>query len=250
VSSAAKAEVARAASGAIDYRRRTCWRVRELTGGRGADLVLDSVAGAHMARSFQMLSRRNGGAVRARRQGPPPQAILGPSSPRDGTGLRTCFLGTTLATELARIPDAYAALFDRPAPRDRLPIERVPLAATADAHARIEGQQAVGKVILCRDGSVRPQLGAAPRSFVGAVMRHASASRMRALVQSTLPRRCRSSLGPDVGGGRSAADRRRSGSPRRAAPCPGDAAVAVVSLVNKQNIFSTRRWARPGPPSP
>jgi len=154
VSSAAKAEVARAAGfkHAIDYRKEDVLaRVRELSGGRGADLVLDSVAGAHMARSFEML--RPGGTVVLFGHAagdPPPQAILSTflASGRN-LGLRTYFLGTTLATELARIPDAYGVLFDLFRRRAiALPIERVPLASAADAHARIEGQQTVGKVIL------------------------------------------------------------------------------------------------------
>lgn len=154
VSSAAKQEVARGAGfrHAIDYRTEDALaRVRELTGGQGADLVLDSVAGPQMARSFEML--RPGGTVVLFGHAagdPPPAAILETflASGRN-LGLRTYFLGTTLANELPRIPGAYAALFDlfrRGA--ITLPIERVPLAAAADAHARIEGQRTVGKVIL------------------------------------------------------------------------------------------------------
>lgn len=154
VSSAAKAEVARAAGfrHVIDYRREDVLaRVRELTGGQGADLVLDSVAGPAMARSFEML--RPGGTVVlfGRAAGdPPPQAILETflASGRN-LGLRTYFLGTTLANELPRIPGAYAALFDLFERRAiTLPIERLPLAAAADAHARLEGQQTVGKLVL------------------------------------------------------------------------------------------------------
>ena len=154
VSSAAKAEVARAAGfrHVIDYRSEDVLaRVREITGGRGADLVLDSVAGPHMARSFEML--RPGGTVVlfGRAAGdPPPQAILETflASGRN-LGLRTYYLGTTLGNELARIPDAYAALFDLFRRRAiHLPMERLPLSAAPDAHARIEAAQTVGKVIL------------------------------------------------------------------------------------------------------
>jgi len=154
VSTAAKAEVARAAGfrHVIDYRREDVLaRVREITGGRGADLVLDSVAGPHMARGFEML--RPGGTVVlfGKAAGdPPPQAILETflTSGRN-LGLRTYFLGTTLGNELGRIPDAYAALFDLFRRRAiQLPMERLPLASAPDAHARIEGQQTVGKVIL------------------------------------------------------------------------------------------------------
>ncbi|MEW6269120.1 MAG: zinc-binding dehydrogenase [Thermodesulfobacteriota bacterium] len=154
VSSAGKAEVARRAGfrHAIDYRTEDVLaRVRELTGGRGADLVLDSVAGPSMARSFEML--RPGGTVVlfGRAAGdPPPEAIL-ETFLRSGRnlGLRTYFLGTTLATELGRIPAAYAALFELFRRRAiHLPIERLPLAEAAEAHRRIEAQATVGKVIL------------------------------------------------------------------------------------------------------
>lgn len=154
VSSAAKAEVARAAGfrHVIDYRREDVLaRVREITGGRGADLVLDSVAGPQMARSFEML--RPGGSVVLFGHAagdPPPESILSTflASGRN-LGLRTYFLGTTLANELERIPDAYAALFDLFRRRAlHLPMERLPLASAADAHARIEGAQTVGKVLL------------------------------------------------------------------------------------------------------
>jgi len=154
VSSPAKAEVALQAGfrHAIDYRSEdVVGRVRELTGGRGADLVLDSVAGPGMARSFEML--RPGGTVvlYGHAAGDPPPAAILETFLRSGRnlGLRTYFLGTTLATELARIPAAYDALFGLFRGRAlQLPIERVPLAEAADAHRRIESQQTVGKVIL------------------------------------------------------------------------------------------------------
>jgi NADPH2:quinone reductase len=154
VSTAAKAEIARAAGfrHVIEYRREDpLARVRELTGGQGARLVLDSVAGPQMARSFEML--RPGGTVVlfGRAAGaPPPDAILQTflASGRN-LGLRTYFLGTTLANELPRIPAAYAALFELFTRRAiALPMERLPLAAAADAHARLESQQTVGKLIL------------------------------------------------------------------------------------------------------
>jgi NADPH2:quinone reductase len=154
VSSAAKAEVALRAGfrHAIDYRSEDALaRVRELTGGRGADLVLDSVAGPHMARSFEML--RPGGTVVlfGHAAGDPPAPAILETFLASGRnlGLRTYFLGTTLGNELARIPAAYDALFDLFRRRAiALPIERVPLAAAPDAHARLERQQTVGKLIL------------------------------------------------------------------------------------------------------
>ncbi|HZR80026.1 MAG TPA: zinc-binding dehydrogenase [Candidatus Binatia bacterium] len=154
VSSPSKAEIARRAGfrHAIDYRREdVVARVRELTAGRGADLVLDSVAGPNTARSFDIL-RAGGTAVLFGRAGgdPPPAAILESFlGANRNLGLRTYYLGATIATEIGRIPGAYAELFDLFRRRAiDLPIDTLPLARAADAHARIESQQTVGKVVL------------------------------------------------------------------------------------------------------
>jgi NADPH2:quinone reductase len=154
VSTDEKAETARRAGyrHAINYRKEdVVTRVREITGGRGADLVLDSVAGPKMAQTFEILRPGGTAVLFGRAAGdPPPAAILetflGASR---NLGLRTYFLGTTLATELGRIPEAYAALFElfrRGA--IHLPIERLPLADAARAHARIESQATMGKIVL------------------------------------------------------------------------------------------------------
>jgi NADPH2:quinone reductase len=154
VSTDDKAEVARRAGyrHLVNYRREDpVARVRELTGGRGADLVLDSVAGPRAAQSFEMLAPGGTVVCFGRAAGdPPPEAILVTflQSGRN-LGLRTYFLGTTIATQLPRIAGAYAALFDlfrRGA--IELPMEVLPLESAADAHARIETQQTVGKLIL------------------------------------------------------------------------------------------------------
>jgi NADPH:quinone reductase-like Zn-dependent oxidoreductase len=81
---------------------------------------------------------------------PPPEAILDTflASGRN-LGLRTYFLGTTIGTNLARIPAAYAALFALFQRRAiELPMEKLPLDRAAEAHAKIESQQTVGKTIL------------------------------------------------------------------------------------------------------
>jgi len=153
VSSEAKAEVARRAGFAhtINYRSEDVpARVRALT-GMGADLVLDSVAGPRMAQSFEMLRPGGTAVLYGHAAGEPPaEAILQTflASGRN-LGLRTYFLGTTITTQMPRLSGAYAALFDlfRTGAID-LPMEILPLASAADAHARIEGQQTVGKVIL------------------------------------------------------------------------------------------------------
>jgi NADPH2:quinone reductase len=154
ISTDAKADVARRAGfrHVVNYRSEdTVARVRELSGGRGADLVLDSVAGPHFARSFEMTAAGGTVVLFGHAAGDPPPAAILESFLRSGRnlGLRTYFLGTTLATQLPRIPAAYADLFALF--RERaidLPMEKLPLERAADAHARIEGQATVGKLIL------------------------------------------------------------------------------------------------------
>jgi NADPH2:quinone reductase len=154
VSTAAKAEVAKRAgfTHAVNYRQEDAVaRVRELTGGAGASLVLDSVAGPHMGRSFEMLRPAGTVVVFGAAAGEPPAAAILETFLRSGRnlGLRTYFLGTTIATSLPRLATAYAALFDL-FRRDaiHLPMEKLPLAEAADAHDRIEAQKTVGKMIL------------------------------------------------------------------------------------------------------
>ena len=154
VSTDAKAEVARRAGfrHTINYRSEdVVERVRQLTGSEGAQLVLDSVAGSHFGRSFEMLRPGGTVVVYGHAAGEPPVEVILQKFLASGRnlGLRTYFLGTTIANELPRIPEAYNALFDlfrRGA--IHLPMEKLALGAAADAHARIESQQTVGKVIL------------------------------------------------------------------------------------------------------
>ena len=154
VSSDAKADIARRAGFAhvVVYRREDpVARVQEITGGRGADLVLDSVAGPSFGRSFAMTAAGGTVVLFGHAAGEPDRGALEGDflGARRNLGLRTFFLGTTIATQIERIRPAYAALFDALASGAvDLPLETVPLEEAADAQARIEGQQTVGKVIL------------------------------------------------------------------------------------------------------
>ncbi|MDX1650462.1 MAG: zinc-binding dehydrogenase, partial [Myxococcota bacterium] len=154
VSSDAKAEVARRAGwrDVVVYRREDpLARVRALTGGRGAGLVLDSVAGPDFARSVEMTATGGTLVLFGRAAGDPPAEAVLETFLLSGRnlGLRTYFLGTTLATRLDRLPGAWAelfALFREDA--IHLPMERLPLAEAALAHERVERGETVGKVIL------------------------------------------------------------------------------------------------------
>lgn len=154
VSSELKAEVARRAGypHVINYREEDpVEQVRQITAGAGADFVYDSVGGADFARSFEMC--RAGGTVVSFgfAAGEPPREILEEAFLRAARnlGLRTYFVGTVLFSDPHSIRDAARTLFEGLASGAiQLPIETVPFEAAADAHARIESQQTVGKLIL------------------------------------------------------------------------------------------------------
>ena len=154
VSTEEKAEVARRAGylHVVNYRREDpVARVRELTASAGADVVYDSVAGPGFARSFEMCRAGGTVVVFGRAAGDPSretlvEALFGAAR---NLGLRTYFLGTILFSDPQSIRGAYATLFDGLTRGTIfLPIETVSLEEVADAHARIEGQQTVGKIIL------------------------------------------------------------------------------------------------------
>jgi len=154
VSTPAKAEIARKAGHAhvVDRRREdVAARVQELTGGGGAEVVYDSVAGPDFARSFACCAVGGTVVLFGRAAGPPPDAALHEAflEARRNLGLRTFFLGTTLAHQAARLPGAWEALF-RGLAGDRifLPLETLPLEEAPRAHARLEAGETVGKLIL------------------------------------------------------------------------------------------------------
>ena len=154
VSTEEKAEIARRAGylHVINYRREDpVERVRQLTASAGADVVYDSVAGPGFARSFEMC--RAGGTVVmfGFAAGDPPREVLDEAflGAARNLGLRTYFLGTILFSDPQSIVGAYATLFDGLASGTIfLPIETLPLERAADAHANIEGQRTVGKIVL------------------------------------------------------------------------------------------------------
>ena len=153
VSTDAKAEVARRAGYAhvVNYRiEDPVARVQALTNGNGARLVYDSVAGPLFQRSIDMTAVDGTVVLFGHAAGdPPPEALAYWLRSHRNLALRTYFLGATIQAHLGDIPAAYAHLFGAlQSGAIHLPMESMPLADAARAHARIEQQQTVGKVIL------------------------------------------------------------------------------------------------------
>jgi len=124
-------------------------RTRELTDGRGADLIVDSVGGQNLVDSIAALayrgtlvsvgvSSRAGSSVEA-------QALWAQNNT-----LRGVFLGGAMLTELPRIHAMIADLMERVASGElRVEVDRTfPLAEAAAAHAYIESRQAFGRVVI------------------------------------------------------------------------------------------------------
>jgi NADPH:quinone reductase len=124
-------------------------RARELTEGRGVDVILDSVGGQTLIDSVGALAYRGtlvsvgvagraGSRVEARDLWPQNQTLRG------------VFLGGALLAEYPRVHPMIAELFERVASGDvRVEIDRTfPLAEAAAAHAYIESRQAFGRVVL------------------------------------------------------------------------------------------------------
>jgi NADPH:quinone reductase len=134
----------------INYARESfAERTRELTDGRGADVILDSVGGQNLVDSIDALAYRGtlvsvGVAGRAG-SGVEAQALWAKNNT-----LRGVFLGGAMMAELPRIHAMIADLFERVASGAvRVEIDRAfPLAEAAAAHAYVESRQAFGRVVM------------------------------------------------------------------------------------------------------
>ncbi|HLK41884.1 MAG TPA: zinc-binding alcohol dehydrogenase family protein [Thermoleophilia bacterium] len=120
---------------------------RALTGGRGVDLVVDSVGGTTLEGSLRSLAYRGraitvGNAGREHRPIDISGLMIGNQS------LTGVFLGAEIATD--RVHDMIGRhLDDVAAGRLRVVIDRTfPLADAAAAHAFLESRQAFGRVVL------------------------------------------------------------------------------------------------------
>ena len=124
-------------------------RTRELTEGRGADVILDSVGGQNLVDSIGALAYRGtlvsvGVASRA-------GSAIEAKALWDGQNtLRGVYLGGAMLRELPRIHAMISALLDRVASGElRVEIARTfPLSEAAAAHAYIESRQAFGRVVM------------------------------------------------------------------------------------------------------
>jgi len=139
------------ASAAINYRREDfVARVRELTAGRGVDVVLDHIGADYLARNLTALAP--GGRLVL-------IGLMGGAQGEIGLGQllvrRLALIGSTLrgrsTEEKGRIVQAFRERFGDAlaAHRLRIPIDRVfPLAEAAAAHRRMQASEHFGKIVL------------------------------------------------------------------------------------------------------
>lgn len=134
----------------INYARESfVERTRELTDGRGVDLVLDSVGGQTLVDSIAALAYR-GTLVSVGVAGRAGSNVEARELWAQNNTLRGVFLGGALLTEYPRVHAMIADLLAQVAGGTvRVEIDRTfPLAEAAAAHAYIESRQAFGRVVL------------------------------------------------------------------------------------------------------
>jgi len=124
-------------------------RTRELTDGRGVDLVLDSVGGQNLVDSIGALAYR-GTLVSVGVAGRAGSSVEARELWAQNNTLRGVFLGGALLTEYPRVHAMIADLFAQVTGGTlRVEIDRTfPLAEAAAAHAYIESRQAFGRVVM------------------------------------------------------------------------------------------------------
>jgi NADPH2:quinone reductase len=124
-------------------------RTRELTDGRGVDLILDSVGGQNLVDSIGALAYR-GTLVSVGVAGRAGSNVEARDLWAQNNALRGVFLGGALLTEYPRVHAMIADLFELVAGGGvHVEIDRTfPLAEAADAHAYIESRQAFGRVVM------------------------------------------------------------------------------------------------------
>jgi NADPH2:quinone reductase len=124
-------------------------QTRELTGGRGADVILDSVGGQNLVDSISALAYR-GTLVSVGVAGRAGSTIEARDLWAKNNALRGVFLGGALLNEYPRVHGMIGDLIDRVGTGElQVVIDRTfPLAEAAAAHAYIESRQAFGRVVM------------------------------------------------------------------------------------------------------
>ena len=124
-------------------------RTRELTDGRGADVILDSIGGQTLKDGIGALAYR-GTLVSVGVTGRAGSEVEARDLWAQNNSLRGVFLGGALLTEYPRLHSLIADLLQRVADGGiRVEIDRTfPLAEAAAAHEYIESRQAFGRVVL------------------------------------------------------------------------------------------------------
>jgi NADPH2:quinone reductase len=124
-------------------------RTQELTGGHGADLILDSVGGQTLVDGIAALAYR-GTLVSVGVAGRAGSTVEARDLWAKQNTLRGVFLGGAMMTELPRVHTMIADLLERVASGEiRVVVDRTyPLAEAAEAHAYIESRQAFGRVVM------------------------------------------------------------------------------------------------------
>jgi NADPH2:quinone reductase len=147
-----QAVLALGAEHAIDYRREdVAARVREATGGRGADLILDPVGGKGFARNFAMLAPLGMVISYGRLAGPPDSDFV--QAMRQNHAASPAVRFFTIHSFDDR-PDIRAAatnaLLDHLATGRIRPLiyARLKLAEAARAHQMLEAGEVVGKLVM------------------------------------------------------------------------------------------------------
>lgn len=134
----------------INYARESfVERTRELTDGRGADVIVDSVGGQNLVDSVGALAYR-GTLVSVGVAGRAGSDVEARMLWQQNNSLRGVFLGGVLMTEYARAHAMIGDLLGRVASGSlRVVIDRTfPLAEAAGAHSYIESRQAFGRVVM------------------------------------------------------------------------------------------------------
>ncbi|MFL5781936.1 MAG: zinc-binding alcohol dehydrogenase family protein [Thermoleophilaceae bacterium] len=124
-------------------------RTRELTGGHGADVVLDSIGGQNLVDSVSALAYR-GTLVSVGVAGRGGSSVEAQSLWTQNNALRGVYLGGALAAEYPRVHALIGELIGRVGSGElHVEIDRsFPLEEAAAAHEYLEGRNAFGRVVM------------------------------------------------------------------------------------------------------